>query len=438
VTELAAHVAAALARLAPDATRAVVAVSGGPDSVTLLEVLVATRAVHGVDLVVANVDHGIHPESGAVAAQVADRAARHRLPCRVVRLALGTEASETEARTARRAALRSLATELGAEVIVVAHHADDQAETVLMRLLRGSGPAGLAGMAARHGPWVRPMLAVSRAEIARWLADRGETAWDDPANVDPRHLRSWLRGEILPRVAERLPDVRGRLREAGRQAAGDRAGWAAALEHLPGLALAVEPGRISVAAPPVRGYPSALRHAVLTALGRRAGVPLGRRRLAAIDRLLGQDHGVIRVAPAVQAELARGRLALVKDVGPPADPVPLPDAGRLEVGGVGFVVSPGVAGPIERRGWATTLDGTPMVVRGWQAGDRIRPLGGTGHRLVATLLKEAGVPSTRRRTWPVVTTADGATIVWVPGICRATAHEPLTEAEARRVECDLA
>jgi tRNA(Ile)-lysidine synthase len=79
-----------------------------------------------------------------------------------------------------------------------------------------------------------------------------------------------------------------------------------------------------------------------------------------------------------------------------------------------------------------------MLIRGWQPGDRIRPLGGAGHRAVATLLKEAGVPPTRRRSWPVVTTADGATIVWVPGICRAATHEPVTEAEARRVECDLA
>lgn len=435
MTDLAAHVAAAVARLAPDATRALVAVSGGPDSVALLEALVATRRL---DLVVAHVDHGIHPDSAMIAAQVTTRAARHNLPCRVVSLALGADASETEAREARRAALRALATEVGAEIILLAHHADDQAETVLMRLLRGSGPAGLAGMPARQGPWVRPMLEVSRATIGAWLVARGETAWDDPANVDPRHLRSWLRTEILPRLAARLPDVGVRLRDAGRQAAADRTAWAEALGHLPALAMAVEGGRISVAAPPLRGYPSALRHALVAALGRRAGVPLGRRRLAAIDRLLTQEHGVIRVAPALQAELAGGRFALVQDAGVPADPVPLPDAGRLEVGGVGFVVSPGVTEPLVRAGWVTTLDQTPMLVRGWQPGDRIRPLGGTGHRLVATLFKEAGIPPMRRRTWPVVTTADGATIVWVPGICRAATHEPLTEAEARRVECDLA
>lgn len=438
MTDLAAHVAAAVTRLAPDATRALVAVSGGPDSVALLEALVASRQAHHLTLVVAHVDHGIHPESAGVAAAVTARAARHGLACRVVALALGADATETEARAARRAALRVLAGEVGAEVILLGHHADDQAETILMRVLRGSGPAGLAGMAARHGRWVRPMLRLPRAAIRAWLVALGEAGWDDPSNADPRHLRSWLRTAILPQLAGRLPDVGPRLRETGRQAATYRMAWSAVLDELPALALTVEAGRISVAAPPVRGYPSALRDAVLTALGRRAGVLLGRRRLAAIDRLLAQDHGVIRVAPTVQAELAGGRLALVKDADVPVDPVPLPDAGRLEVGGAGFVVTPGCGAPMARVGWVTAVDRTPLVVRWWQPGDRIRPLGGTGHRLVATLLKEAGVPPTRRRRWPVVATADGATIVWVPGICRAATHEPLTEAEARRVECDLA
>ena len=121
--------------------RAIVAVSGGPDSVALLDLLLQSRKSHHLDLLVAHADHGISPESGDVAVKVGELARVAGLPFVTARLALGPEASETEAREARYGWLRRMREAHDARWIFTAHHADDQAETVLLRALGGSGPA---------------------------------------------------------------------------------------------------------------------------------------------------------------------------------------------------------------------------------------------------------------------------------------------------------
>jgi tRNA(Ile)-lysidine synthase len=419
----------------PPGTTCLVAVSGGPDSLALLDLLHLAAADHGCSLAVGHVDHGIHADSGLVAEQVAAAARSRNLGIHVRRLSLDAESSETRARVARRAALLELAAEANAAAIVLAHHADDQAETVLLRLLRGSGPAGLAGMASRSGPWIRPLLGIRRAELGEHLAVRGLVAWTDPANSDSRHLRSWLRTEVMPLLENRLPDLGQRLNRASSQAAEARRGWGQVPELLVGLDVQSARRGISVAAPLLQGYRSPLRHAVLAALGRRIGLLLGARRLAALDRLLeGQSGGAIAVAARFRAELAFGRLTLaeVDDVPGPVTLV----AGRVvRLGNAGLAVRSARGGTVARGGWSTALVPGNYVARPWRTGDRIRPLGGTGSRAVAVLLREARVSPMRRRVWPVVTTGDDATIVWVPGICRADVAVPAENDEAWCVEC---
>lgn len=438
MTSLAARVAAAFDALTPAGARCLVAVSGGPDSLALLDLLVLTSDLHHRTLLVGHVDHGISESSAAVADQVAVAAAARGLPCHRVRLELGTKASESRARVARRASLLAMAKDAGAERIVLAHHADDQAETVLLRLLRGSGPAGLTGMAPRAGVWVRPLLTVSRSELLEHLALRGLSAWDDPANVDPRHLRSWLRGAVMPLLAERLPDLTSRLLRAGRQAAAARSGWDQIPELLEPLALRSESAVISVAAPPLRGYRSEVRHAVLAALGRRFGVPLGERRLAAIDRVLESGQGTVRLAQTLEAELFDGRLTLRHPMGAVAAVVALNLGERASVGPADFAVRPGTGEAITRTGWETELALGTYLARPWQHGDRIVPLGGRGSRAVSVLFREARVSVGRRREWPVVTDMAGTTVVWVPGICRAGAALPEPGTKGLHVECAFA
>lgn len=423
------RVAERLVALTATGNRCLIAVSGGPDSLALLDLLHAGTERHGRLLVVGHVDHGISGESGEVATVVEWLAKGRELPFVSKALKLGAETSETRARAARRKALQEMAGKVGADVIVLGHHADDQIETVLLRLLRGSGPAGLAGMAERTGVWVRPLLGVRRSVLAEYLVERGIPAWQDPANHDPRHLRSWLRADVIPLVARRLPDLPERLLDAARQAREGRTAWDALLEASPELALEASVGGFSVAAPPLRGYRSALRGALLAALGRRMGVPLGGRRIAALERLLAGRDATIRLAPALEAELAFDRLTMRRPLGPPPPTVTIPPEGGTTFGAVRLDASVGPAPEQTRGGWDAALVPGEYRVRAWQSGDRIRPLGGRGQRPVSVLMREAHVAPGRRRHWPVVV-ADDATIVWVPGICRSDACIPTEGTEA--------
>ncbi|MGH7703497.1 MAG: tRNA lysidine(34) synthetase TilS, partial [Gemmatimonadales bacterium] len=269
-----------LAVLGLEPGRALVAVSGGPDSIALLDLLVASRDAHGLELIVAHADHGIHPESGAVATRVEALAAGLGLPCVIGHLGLGPAAGETAARTARYAWLERVRAEQAADLVFTAHHADDQVETVLMRALSGSGPAGLAAMSAHRGRLVRPLLPFRRAQLVQYLHSRSLTGWDDPANADPRHLRSWLRGTLLPLIRARLPDVDRQLLSLARQARLDREAWDQLLDQLPELDWKSEPEGGSVAGAVLGRYDSPLAETLLRVAARRTGCVLGPRRAA--------------------------------------------------------------------------------------------------------------------------------------------------------------
>src|SRR5437660_237871 len=184
---------------------ALLAVSGGADSVALLDLLHALAPELGLSLVVAHVDHGIGSDSGTVARAVGDLAERYELSFEIGELSLGPDATETIARRARYTWLGEIQRRHGARYLVTAHHRDDQVETILLRLLKGSAPAGLAGIPARgRAGLVRPLLPFPKARLLAHVAELGLAVHDDPANRDPRHLRSWVRTALLPLVAERL------------------------------------------------------------------------------------------------------------------------------------------------------------------------------------------------------------------------------------------
>ncbi|HEY6224842.1 MAG TPA: tRNA lysidine(34) synthetase TilS, partial [Gemmatimonadales bacterium] len=235
---------------------ALVAVSGGADSVALLDLLAGVAGERRLQLIVAHVDHGIQEGSGRVAAQVGALARRYGLPCEVVTLELGSGASETVARSARYAWFEATRKRLRADWIVTAHHQDDQVETVLLRALRGSAPAGLAGMASRtRSGVIRPLLGFTHAELVAYARERGLEYHEDPANQDPRHLRSWLRSDLLPVLEGRLGSrLRRDLLRLGKAAAVDRRAWDAVLNSLPGLDLRSDASGFDVARRTLRGY----------------------------------------------------------------------------------------------------------------------------------------------------------------------------------------
>ena len=192
--------------------RVVVACSGGPDSTALLDALARLAPPRRWTLVAAHVDHGLRPGSDREAERVAAQALRLGVDFAALTVEVAGRGSLQDlARRARHDALRGLAGKTGASAIALGHTADDQAETVLMRLLGGGGPAALAAMAPRDGALARPLLRLWRDDTVAYCAALGLDVLDDPSNSDPRHLRSRVRHEVLPALESVFPGARRRL-----------------------------------------------------------------------------------------------------------------------------------------------------------------------------------------------------------------------------------
>jgi tRNA(Ile)-lysidine synthase len=180
----------------PDVTApVVVGCSGGADSLALLALAVDA----GLEPIAVHVDHGLRSDSAGEAEVVAAASTRlgAAFDARRVTVAAGPNL-EARAREARYEALETARVEHGATAVLVAHTADDQAETVLLNLLRGSGSAGLAGMPARRGHVVRPLLGARRADVRAECEGRGLVPSEDPSNDDLSFRRNWIRHEVLP------------------------------------------------------------------------------------------------------------------------------------------------------------------------------------------------------------------------------------------------
>ena len=426
------------ARLFPRAGEAVVAVSGGPDSVALLDLLHAAAGDLGLTLAVAHADHGIQAGSGDVGVRVASLANRYHLPFELGELHLGAEASETIARRARYAFLRDVQRRRGARYLVTAHQHDDQVETILLRVLRGSAPAGLAGIPARgRGGLVRPLLPFSRADLEAHVARRGLPTHDDPANADPRHLRSWVRHALVPLVVSRLgPRVQRDLTRLGREAARERHAWGQVLELVPELDLRFEGGGFAVARPVLARYHNALAVAVLRAAARRAGLMLGPKRAQRVVRLArGQSGRTVELGAGWVADAALDRLCVrqVVEAVEVEEVVAEAERGTAVFGPYRVSWRPATSpARLERRGWTTWVVGAGWELRSPRVGDRLEPLGGVGRRAVRRLLMDARVPRRERGRYPVL--ARGQTILWLPGICRSGADLPRPGTRAVRVD----
>jgi tRNA(Ile)-lysidine synthase len=207
-TELAFRSAAL--RLIPDGARILAAVSGGPDSVALLHLLARHAPPRGLEIAVAHLDHALRPGSAADRRFVERLASDLELRCFAERRGVADlrrrdESLEEAARRVRRTFLLAVLKRSGADRIATGHTLDDQAETVLMRLVRGGGPTSLGGMAeSGPGPFVRPLLRVERRDLRAYLERRHLPYRDDPTNRDPRFDRNRVRRLVLPLLSEAL------------------------------------------------------------------------------------------------------------------------------------------------------------------------------------------------------------------------------------------
>ncbi len=301
----------------PRDSRVLVGCSGGPDSLALLHVLGELARPFRLTLVVAHLDHGVRGARGrADAAFVAGVATGLGLECARGRLAGGKAARRDEAtlRRKRHAFLARAARARRCDAIALGHTADDQAETVLLRLVRGTGVTGLAAMRARRGRVIRPLLAAGRADVRAYLAERGLVARDDETNRDLSYRRNAIRADILPRMAHLNPGIGPALAALAEGAARlDAFVQAEAAQALEACRERAPRGQIRLVARKLLAYHRVVREAVYLGIVRDLGggaIGLTRRHRAALDAVLTRGTGSREVAlpGPMTARLTRGRL----------------------------------------------------------------------------------------------------------------------------------
>ena len=435
----------------------VVGFSGGPDSLCLLHLLWRL----GYPLIAAHFNHGLRTEAAADAAAAARAAEVLGLPFHMEEGNVRAEAGagglsiEEAGREARYRFLFAYARRVGAQAVAVGHTADDQAETVLMHLLRGSGLSGLGGMRYRSFqplwseeiPLVRPLLGIWRAEVDRYLSEQGLQPVLDASNLDPTYFRNRLRNHLIPILEEYNPRVKKLLWQTALILQGDEAVLEEAVEAAwQACTPEVREDALSLSLEPFRALSTGLQRRVLRqAVGRLRpalrdiGFETVERGLAFINRT-GQG-GQLDLASGLRLSREGERVWVsgwTTDL--PAGEWPafpgeksllLEVPGRLALSG-GWVLEAAVveegafpecssartppSQPVDPFQAWLDLDrlALPLLVRSRLPGDRFRPLGMEGHSIkLSDYFINVKLPRRARHAWPLV--LSGGEIAWLPG-----------------------
>jgi tRNA(Ile)-lysidine synthase len=412
-----------------------VACSGGPDSAALAHVcMTLARGDRLGAVTLLHVHHGLREDADRDAEVVRALALQggSRAVIRAARVDRKRASLEAAARDARYAVLDGLAVELGLRWILVAHTASDQAETVLMRVMRGTGVFGLAGIPATRGIYLRPLLGVTRAEIEAYCERFAVATAADAMNRDEAFLRNRVRHTWLPALRRENP----RIDEALCRLAGAAADERAVLEYAAGVllerALAPEraagdppggpnrPGRIVLAVAALGSAPTAVRRRAVSMAAARAGLgPLEARHLDALDALLARPAaGTAQLSlpggTAVREyELLLFQRILFQPVSVSRDDAARANGDRSHETHATHAANPAPGLELIQ---VTGPDG-PYVVRCWQAGDRMRPVRLRGRsRKLGDLFIDARVPRRLRAVARVVIRAADGAIVWAEHI----------------------
>ena len=457
--------------------RVVVGVSGGPDSLCLLDLLHALAASWNLILQVAHLNHGLRPEAAPEAEFVRAEAKRRGLP-------FHTETADTRARArAHKQSLEEAARELrytffarvalsvGAPTIAVAHTADDQAETVLMHFLRGAGVNGLRGMLPRTeiGDWtlrveiespreasnlciIRPLLTTARPEIAAYCVEHGLHPLRDPSNLDPAFFRNRLRHELLPILESYNPNMRDVLRRTAEVMAGENEILRGVTEKLWSEIARLDGDRIlfdkarwlTLSAPEqrallreaMRRLRSGLRNADFTPLDRAIQFSRAAHAGRSCDLPGGLRLSVLSTQVMIRPWSVR----------PTPPSVPLLDADGQLAGGWEFRAE--TLGPGEWSPEAVALDSSaqrvyidaaraqaPLHLRLRRPGERFCPLGLGGHSVkLSDFMINVKIDKDLRDRWPLVVSGDK--IVWVAGL-RLDERFKVTEKTEKVVRLEL-
>jgi tRNA(Ile)-lysidine synthase len=365
--------------------RVLVALSAGPDSTALAAALAELRdAGEAGPLHALHVDHGLRPGGDDDAACASEVCARLGIGFARTRVRVGPGNVQAAARRARYAALRAEAARVGAERIATGHTRTDQAETVLLRLVRGAGARGLAGIPPRRGALVRPLIDRSRAEVLAYLQARALPWREDPSNASERFLRNRVRHRLVPALLALAPAAERALARAADLAREDERALAGRARRRVGP-------RADVALDALAAEPVAVRRRIVRRLWRNAagpGVePLAAARVDAVLALAARARpGRAALAGGLEARARYGRLAIG-----PAPAAPAPPPAIVAVGGPGDYGVEG-AGVVRVRAARAEAIPWPLELRVRRPGDRISPEGGTGTKKLKAWLIDRKVP----------------------------------------------
>jgi tRNA(Ile)-lysidine synthase len=415
----------------------IVAVSGGPDSVCLLDLLNALKDELGIQLMVAHFDHGLRPDQDEEETRfVASLADALGLPFASEKanqdLGTGSGSLEERARNARYRFLEGVRKQVSAQKIALGHTLNDQAETVLMRLLRGSGTSGLAGIPPkRDNTIIRPLIDVTRTEIEAYLVQKALTYVTDTTNMERQHLRNRIRLDLLPHLEKYQPRIVNLLGRTARIMRSDEVFLESSAEAWADKVIErSEKGEILIPLDSFVELPDALRNRIirqtLTIIGG------GLRRIS-----VRHMEGINALARGIRAQ-ARMHLpggVMVKKVydklifsrGEEREREALsytlqgPGAYTMEGFGCAITLEEQNKGPFREMGtspWTALFNADllsyPLVVRNFRAGDTFAPFGMEGHKKIKDFFIDLKIPSEKRERVPILTVNDR--IVWVCGL----------------------
>lgn len=396
------------------------AVSGGRDSMCLLHYLHGLSARRGFRVAAAHLNHGMRPTALRDEELVRTFCEERGIPLSVGHARVYEQAEEwgltveEAGRKARYDFLTDTARALGAEKIATAHHQNDQAETVLLHLLRGTGPEGLGGIPPVRGAIVRPLLDTPREEIEAYVAAHGIPYQEDETNADTHYARNCLRREIWPMLEGINP-------QAGRHVAAAARILRRENEYLDGEAERyLPPEGTQVERQVLLAAPEVLRPRMLRLLIDRLPCgkkDFGRMHLEALERLAASG-GVLDLPEGVQAAAEGAYLRLTLRSEAPEETALRPGE-TVRWGGYEIrLCAPEESGALPLR-----CLGAPLSVRPWRSGDGLYLPGGRGKRSVKRLLSDAGFGPAERGSVPVLCAGGRAIALWGVGADREFAAE---------------
>ncbi len=409
----------------------VIGVSGGPDSVSLLDLLFRLRKSLDIALYVAHVNHQLRgPASDADQRFVTDLATSMDLPCFSERVVLPDRGSpEAAARDARLGFLKSVLCVTGASRIALGHTRSDQAETVLMRLIRGAGPTGLGAIRPiRDGLWIRPLLAVSRQQIQAYIEHRNLQVRHDNTNADTRFLRNRIRHQLLPQIAtDYNPAIEAVLARSAEIIQREDQLLGQLAESAYQKALRYEGKRkIILDEKAVFGYHITLQRRIFkTAFYRLHGCAraLDEKSVSRMETLRLAPGGAVQVSSGIFFRRSSPWLILSRPTPPFQTDITVP--GVTEIPEIGAVLETRIRAACQAQkhdrssdpfracfDWDAPSDG--LSLRNRRRADRFRPFGLNGTQKISDLFINLKIPRPLRDEVPML--MGGQAILWVVGL----------------------